>query len=385
MATNVLSGKTVRLGLGLLITLLAVLAFTRPAAAWSRKGHVLITRSAVKLLVDDPTTPAALRALLLQGLGDPAKLESLDAFVLTEPYTAIMGPLDPGLELFSYRPDDLAPKRSPVPTFNNTEDRLHYLNLERFHADPERRKYAPDGSNKAALADVPRDWHDERYATAGLLTFRVEQVYKNLVQSLAVDDSAEQIYLWMGFLAHYASDAFQPYHSTLNFTGLLCPANQGREKESRHLLHAELEETIFSDESPGVKAQVAPFWKRFKDVLNPGANQPAVRSEPYDSTLQTVSESYEHLAFLCRAATAAFEGGGFNRQAWFAYAEVLDGRKTSVAELQGERMALATLAVRTFIRQAWDDATRIGNPPPVPPPPGPRPPPMPAPVPPPKS
>ena len=44
-------------------------------------------------------------------------------------------------------------------------------------------------------------------------------------------------------------------------------------------------------------------------------------------------------------------------------------------------LAQAELDVK---RQAWDDATKIGNPPPVPPPPGPPPPPMPAPVPPPE-
>src|SRR3954452_16085064 len=88
------------------LSLAAALFGPGPADAWSRKGHVLIIRSAVKLLVDDASTPAALRALLLEGIGDPSRLASLDTFVLTEPYSALADPLPSGLELFSFRPDE---------------------------------------------------------------------------------------------------------------------------------------------------------------------------------------------------------------------------------------------------------------------------------------
>lgn len=369
---------------GLFLILLVALALPSPAAAWSRKGHILIIRSAVKLLADDPTTPPALRALLLEGLGDPAKLDSIAAFVLTEPYAKVAGPLDPGLELFSYRPDDLGPKRSPVPIFDSTEDRMHYLNLERFHPDPDRRKYALDGSNKPSLSALPRDWKDERYAVGGFVTFRVEQAYDSLVRSLATDSSNEQIFLWMGFLSHYASDAFQPYHATLNFAGHLCPANQRREEADRYNTHGELEETIFSDESPAIKPRVAVFWNQYKETLAAGAAKPVQRLDPYVSTQEALSGGYDLLPFLCRAQEDALKGPAFDRQAWFAHTEEIGGRRLSTPQVQAERMALATLAVRTLIRQAWDDATEIGNPPPVPPPSGPPPPPMPAPVPPPE-
>lgn len=349
---------------GLFLIFLVALALPSPAAAWSRKGHILIIRSAVKLLADDPTTPPALRALLLEGLGDPARLDSIAAFVLTEPYAKVAEPLDPGLELFSYRPDDLGPKRSPVPIFDSTEDRMHYLNLERFHPDPDRRKYAPDGSNKPSLSALPRDWKDERYAAGGFVTFRVEQVYDSLVRSLATDSSNEQIFLWMGFLSHYASDAFQPYHATLNYAGLLCPANQRREKADRYMTHGEFEETIFSDESPAIKPRVAVFWNRYKETLAAGAARPAQRLDPYVSTQEVLIGSYDLLPFLCRAQEDALKGPAFDRQAWFAHTEEIEGRRLSTPQLQAERMALATLAVRTLIRQAWDDATKTGNPPP---------------------
>lgn len=366
---------------GLFLFLVAALAFPPPSAAWSRKGHILIIRSAAKLLADDPTTPPALRALLLEGLGDPAKIDTIEAFVLAEPYAKVAGNLDPGLESFSYRPDDLAPKRSPVPIFNNTEDRMHYLNLERFHPDPERRKYAPDNSNKPSLSDLPRDWKDERYAVGGFVPFRVEQAYDSLVKSLATDSSNEQIFLWMGFLSHYATDAFQPYHATLNFAGLLCPANQRREKADRYITHAEFEETIFSDESPAVKPEMlTAFWNQYKETLAAGASRPAQRLDPYVSTQEALSSSYDLLPFLCNAQEDALKTS-FDRHAWFAHAGQVGGRSFTTAQLQGHRMALATLAARVLIRQAWDDAVKIGNPPPVPPQPGPPPPPMPAPVP----
>ncbi len=348
------------LAAGLALALSATLALPAPAGAWSRKGHVLIIRSAVKLLVDDAATPAALRSLLLEGIGDPARLDSLDAFVLTEPYSAMNEPLEPGLELFSFRPDALGSRHSPVPIFNSTEDRMHYLSLERFHPDPERRRYEPDGSNKPGLADLPRDWRDERYAAAGLLTFRVEQSYGSLVRSLAAGESNEQAFLWMGFLSHYASDAFQPFHATLNFDGLLCPANQSRERDARHNLHFELKDRIFSD--PAVQPQVAGFWKQYKDTLSAGGARPAARLDPYVSTQEALLAGYDLLPVLCRAAAAALKGPDFDRPAWFAHAEDVGGRRLSVAQLQGERMALSALAVRNLIRQAWEDAVKARQP-----------------------
>jgi hypothetical protein len=347
----------------LILAVSASLVRPAPADAWSRKGHLLIIRSAVKLLVDDPATPAALRTLLQEGL-EPARLDSLDAFVLAEPYSAVQGPLNPGLESFSFRPDDLG--SSPVAVFGNTEDRMHYLGLERFHPDPERRKYAPDGSNKPALTDLPRDRQDERYASGGLLTFRVEQAYGSLVQSLAAGTSNEQVFLWMGFLSHYASDTFQPFHATLNFDGLQCPANQRREKGARHNLHYELEDRIFSDESPGVRSLVPDFWKQYKETLSAGSAKPVARRDPrldpYTSAQEALLGGYDLLPLLCRAADAALKGPDFDRRAWFAHAEDRDGRRISVAQLEGERMALATLAVRNLFRQAWDDAAKTQQP-----------------------
>ena len=348
--------KPFALSLVLAVTLLLLRPV--PGEAWSRKGHVLITRSTVKLLLEDPTCPEALRTVLLEGLGHPEKIESLDDFVLTEPYSTMSQPLEPGLDLFSFRPDDLTVTRSAVPAFNSTENPMHYLNLERFHPDPERRKFAPDGSNAAKAAELPRDWRDERYATAGLLTFRVEQVYENLVQSLAAGHSNEQSFLWMGFLSHYVSDAFQPFHATLNYDGSQCPANLKRDKPARQNLHFELEDRIFSDESPAVRALVPDFWRQFKSTVSGAAARPAERLDPYVATQEALSASYGWLAFLCRAAAVALQGPEFNRQAWLSYAEEAGGRRLSVAQLQGERMALAALAIRTLIRQAWDDATR---------------------------
>ncbi|HEX3126901.1 MAG TPA: hypothetical protein VH394_06200 [Thermoanaerobaculia bacterium] len=365
---------------GLFLILVAALALPAPSAAWSRKGHILIIRSAVKLLVEDPTTPPALRALLLEGLGDPAKMDTIEAFVLTEPYSKVDGALEPGLDLYSHRPDDLA-SNSPVPVFDNTEDRMHYLNLERFNRDPERRKYAPDGSNKPSLSDLPRDWKDERYAVGGFVTFRVQQAYDTLVASLAKDLSNEQIFLWMGFLSHYASDAYQPYHASLNYAGLLCPANQRREKPDRYITHGEFEKTIFTDESPAVKPMITVFWNQYKETLAAGAATQVQRLDPYVSTQEALLSSYDLQSFLCRAQEDALKEKDFNRQAWFAHTEDFGGLRRSTAQLQAERMALATLAVRTMIRQAWDDAVKIGNPPPVPPPPPPPPPPMAAPIP----
>src|SRR5437016_7585607 len=94
--------------------LLISLCLPRPARAWSRKGHVLITRAAVKLLLEDPKTPPALQQLLREGLGKPEKVSELEDFVIGQD---LPEQLDAGLDLYSFRPDELVSAHSKVPAF----------------------------------------------------------------------------------------------------------------------------------------------------------------------------------------------------------------------------------------------------------------------------
>jgi hypothetical protein len=330
------------------------------AQAWSRKGHLIITRSAVKLLLDDPKTPQALKVLLQEGLGRENKTANLEEFVIEADN---LERLDPGLDLYSYRPDELVGARSSVPSFGNLEEKMHYLDTEVFNSDPARRKFSPDGNNKVRLSDLPRNRNDARYHEYGLVTFRTEQCYQDLVQSLKTNYSNEQVFLWLGFLSHYLSDSFQPYHSTVDYRGFECPCNQSREK--KHDFHPNLEGTLFRDGSESGRQLRARFWQYFQEALSVrleeskrNSSSSRSRLDPYLVTQKALLSGYDYLPMLCRAGAVALAREQFDAYAWFNYRESVEHREISVLQLKAERMALATVAVRDLILQAWNEAQK---------------------------
>src|SRR5207302_7397829 len=97
--------------------------------------------------------------------------------------------------------------------------RMHFLDVEQFMADESKRTYADDLSHKPKLADFPRDVKDPRYQQAGMLPFRVEECYQNLVKCFREDRLVdtpggfprdEHAAKWAGYLAHYVQDNTQP-------------------------------------------------------------------------------------------------------------------------------------------------------------------------------
>ncbi|MEW6730567.1 MAG: hypothetical protein AB1489_04440 [Acidobacteriota bacterium] len=338
------------------ILLLCTIGRQPSAVAWSHHGHVIITRAAVKLVLEQSTTPAQLQALLREGLGDTKKLSQLENFVLEG---GGRDRLDAGLDLFSFRPDELVAAKSPVPAFNSTEALMHYLDLEEFHPDPTRRKFAPDGSNKVRIEDLPRDPLDSRYQSAGFVTFRAEQCYRSLVESLATNYSNEQIFLWLGYLSHYIGDAYQPYHATIDYQGLNCPCNQNRPQ--RHNFHPDMEGTLFRDERPAGRQLRARFWQHFQAALTAQRtpSTPEVRLDPYFVTRDALLSGYDYLPMLCRAGSAALVGQEFDPDAWFSYREKVGQHEITILQLKAERMAQATIVLRTLILQAWQEAEQI--------------------------
>jgi hypothetical protein len=355
--------KRVRIVIALLILALSV---PQTANGWSRKGHVLITRAAVKLLLDDPSTPLELKVLLREGMvsgrgergeRSAAKLD-LRTYVLN---AGDDGALDPGLDLFSFRPDILVGSKSPVPAFESTEELMHYLNMEDFQPDPSRRKFLIDGSNKVSPKDLPRNSRDPRYKEAGFITFRTEQCYKSFVQSLKVNYSNEQVFLWLGFLAHYVGDAYQPYHASSDYRGYECPCNQDRKR--KHNFHPCMEGLFFEDRELDRSLRER-FLKYFEDELKRGVLEVEPESHFSDSKSKLDSylivqnallSGYDYLPFLCRAGNASLKQGEFNAGVWFNYHEKHKEQDLSVVELKARRMAQAVLALKALILQAWQE------------------------------
>lgn len=336
-----------------LISLLLTLFLTTPyVLAWSYKGHVLITRSAVKLIVEDPKAPAQLKSLLLEGLGDPKKLETLYDFVLdAEDLSSLHG-----LDLYSFRPDELASVKSPVPAFNSTEDKMHFLDTEFFHPDPSKRRFDPTGANKIRARDLPRNPRDPRYKEAGLVTFRTAMCYKNLTHSLAKNQTNEEIFLWVGYLSHYLSDAYQPLHSTIDYRGYSCSCNQRREVKAD--LHTAMEGDIFRDERPEGRLLRERFWQLYQKALYSADSTTHRRIDPYDATVESLLSGYDYLPMICSAGEASMVGGEFSLDKWFAHSDESGARRVSMLEVKATRMAQSAKMLKLLILQAWRESNR---------------------------
>ncbi len=335
-----------------ILVLLWLVSWPPVTQAWARKEHVFITRVAVKLLLDQASTPPALQALLREGLGNTDKIADLEKFVLEVEETLR---LDAGLDLYSFRPDELVGLHSLVPGFDSTEEKMHYLDTDEFNPQRSRQVFAADGSNKVLARSLPRNPRDPRYKSAGFVTFRAEQCYKSLIASLKTNYSNEQVFLWLGYLSHYISDSYQPYHSTIDYQGFNCACNVAR--EPKHRFHGDMEGLLFRDTRAGAEALRLQFWQYFQAALNRdiyGASKK--RLDPYLVSQSALLSGYDYLPMLCRAGEVALAQGEFDADAWFNYSEMVGKHKLTLLELKAARMAEASLVLNRLILQAWQEA-----------------------------
>ncbi len=344
----------VKIVVNIIILLSLIVSNPLIVPAWSGKGHVIITRMAVKLLLDDPNVPTELKNILKEGLNGENKVNELKTYVISDDNERVF---DHGLDSFSVRPDDLTATKSPVPAFNSTEPLMHYLDSELFQTDVSRQKFALDGSNKIKPSDLPRDPKDKRYQEAGFITFRTEQSYKNLVSSLKENYSNDQVFLWIGYLSHYLSDAYQPFHSTVDYQGHECLCNKALEK--KHNFHPALEGLLFRDKSSLGQKNRAKYWEYFSnEVSKLNASEKAQPLDPYLVTQDALLSGYDYLPMLCRAADKAFKEQKLDANVWFNHQDKVNNQETTVLQLKAERMAQATIKLRFLILQAWQEANK---------------------------
>src|SRR5438477_5303858 len=217
----------------LLPALLSCLAPASLAWGWSTKEHILLTRLAALRVLDDPQAPPEIKAWLreaLPGLGD---LEAQKQYLLTARVGVFPRGAD-GIAFWAVVPDlqalidsgDPADRVKKVEPFGVGERLLHFIDVEMFMADEARRTFRPDLSNKPRAQDFPRDMTDPRYQRAGMLPFRIEQYYRQLVTTIRdrrlLDQPGqfprdEHASKWAGFLAHYTQDNTQPQHATEDY------------------------------------------------------------------------------------------------------------------------------------------------------------------------
>lgn len=334
-----------------------------------------MTRLAAVRLLRDPQTPAEMKVWLGDALGGaPRELEPYKDYLLH----ARVGPFPrgaDGLAFWAVVPDLNALMDSGTPLdrvkkvepFGVPERALHYVDVELFNPDPSHARYRPDLSGKPRIEDIPRDPHDPRYARAGMLPFRVEQCYRELVKSIRAgrlnDRPAqfprdEHAAKWAGFLAHYVQDNTQPHHATEDYKSASYFASNPRTAPN---VHADVEYRLVDDEYEDYPELRAQFWDLFVTAMDAG-DDPAEADDLVQATLEVSLRSYDALPLIGQAAVAAYPADGagrrrdFDAEKFFHFKGRVGGREMTVIEMKGRQMASAVRRTQRLWLRAWHEA-----------------------------
>ena len=363
---------------------LAIRAAT-PAHAWSHQGHILLTRLAALRIIDDPAAPQGLRDFLKANM--PHTKEDCHQLATTE-FTGADPKNLTGFDAAATLPDRIQTTpdgKTLIEPFHATEFQMHFVDLEWLTKDP---AYKPDLSNRPALADIPRDFHDPRWKLAGYLPFRIAQCYKNTTAAFTPSDKPfdnDNAVHWAGYLAHYLEDCHQPHHSTIDYRSLTYLANKvpgvheihTKSSDGKEVVsykadspdinpHGAIEYQLFENTDEPRKTLREQFWQELTARIDSHAKERAARlrllpdaSTPYDGftrTFEILLDDYEYLPAVGKASQAAYATGKFDAQAFFTSEDTVHGEKMSMIQLIADRNANAVLEVEATWRRAWADA-----------------------------
>jgi hypothetical protein len=360
-----------------LFGLVSLILFNPSSFGWSYKEHILFTRMAVTRLLNDPTTPPAMKAWLGDAIGQVHDMPAFEGFYLhTRVGREPVGMT--GLSYWSYMPDVHASKDPvdlKIQPFNVRERPLHFIDLELMLPDDRKREYKHDLSNKPRLSDLPRDMTDPRYVQAGMLPFRIEQCYQQLVVSIrknrlhAPTHEAQEhrtATYWAGYLAHYLADNTQPHHSTIDFQSQMYFADKRQGKYPN--IHSEMEYRMCDDEKNDYMALRRDYWPMFVHHVE-HFKDPVQTADPWLSSVETSLLCYDALPLIGLAAMHAAGQGGtpdrpegtiipeqFDTEAFFCFKGHYMGREMTVLEMKAIQTAWAVKRIERFYRQAWDEA-----------------------------
>lgn len=350
-------------------TLLLVALLGAPAHAWSNKEHIQLTRIAALRLVNDPQTPEDMKRWLRQAMPGMADMDAERQYFLTA-RVGVYPVGAQGLSFWATVPDlDVATARGggqekKVAPFGVGERPLHFIDLEFFNPDESKRVYLHDLSTKPKLEDFPRDPADPRYERAGMLPFRVEQCYAELVKNLKAGRLAakpgqfprdEHAVKWAGFLAHYVEDNTQPQHATVDYKS----ATYFKNKRKAPNVHANMEYTLVDDEAHDYMPVRERLWEQFAKSLGE-VSDPVETDDLWTATLQVSLTSYDALPLIGGAAVAAYgsadEPGKFDAEKFAHFKGTYLGREMTLSEMKAHQLAWAVKRVERVWRQAWDEA-----------------------------
>lgn len=339
------------------LALAFVLIASSRAAAWGTKEHIQLTRLAVSRLLDDPATPAGMKAWLKEAAPNLPDREGEKQFFLTRRMGVFPRGVD-GLAYWSVMPD-LVSSNDNIAPFGAPERLLHFIDLE-FFAPEDKRTYADDLSHKPSADAIPRDLKDPRWVRAGMLPFRVEDCYAKLVRCLQngkVNDKPGQFprddhaVRWAGYLAHYAADNTQPHHATLDYKS----ASYFDNRRTAPNIHAELEYRMGDDDRNDFPELRKEYWAAFEKALGE-FKDPIMTKDPWQATIEIALASYDALPLIGRAAQAAGRGEKFDTEPFFRFKGQFAGVETTVLEMKARQQAWAVQRIATLWRQAWEEA-----------------------------
>jgi hypothetical protein len=356
------------------VCLCACLGTTGEAWGWSIKEHVLLTRLAAARLIADPSTPPEMKAWLQRGIGGPVPTMAEEREFYMHKRVGVFPRGVDGLPFWATYPDlnGMSGGDRKIEPFGVTEQKLHFVDVEFFNADPVKQTYADDLSARPKPSDLPRDRKDDRYQRAGMLPFAVEHAYAQMVKAIregrledrpGLKPRDEHAVRWAGVLAHYLEDNTQPHHATEDYQSKSYFRHATQDPRRAPNVHSDVEYKLVDDDFNDYLDLREEQWILLVKALDE-VQDPTDPRDPWGSTLAVSLASYEALPLIGRAAVAAYPQAGpvgpgaWNAAAFFHHKGQYQGREMSVMEMKARQQAWAVKRVERMWRQAWGDATR---------------------------
>jgi hypothetical protein len=363
------------------LILLCLFTTCVPARAWSNKEHIQLTRIAASQLIANPETPPAMKQWLKQACPELLNEAQEREYFLKKRIGLIPRDVD-GIPYWAVVPDMLAltggsgENEKKVDPFDVGERLLHFVDLELFQGEENRRRYRHDLKNKPDLAvfDNFTSWKDGRWKQAGMLPFRVDQCYQQLVKSIREKKLADKMgqfprdehaAKWAGYLAHYLQDNTQPHHSTEDYRS----RSYFSDKRAAPNVHWDFEGRLMDDEEADYPRLREEFWDVFKRKLAE-VDDPVETIDPWRATLEVALISYDALPLIGTAAMEAYaqkgtptelvgrQGNKFDADKFFHHRGQYRGQDMTLMELKAYQMAWAVKRTQKMWRRAWDEAQR---------------------------
>ena len=365
----------------LILPLLCLAALAGPPArAWSNKEHLQLTRIAAAGLLADPRTPPDMKQWLRDACPDLLNEAQEREYWLKRRVGLVPRGAVDGIPYWAIVPDMLAlmggsgESEKKVDPFGVGERLLHVVDLEYFQWEENRRRYRHDGKNKPDLATFDKftNWNDDRWKKAGMLPFRVEQCYRQLVKTLREKKLTDKMgqfprdehaAKWAGYLAHYLQDNTQPHHATEDYRS----RSYFFDKRAAPNVHWDLEGRICDDEENDYPRLREEFWTIFKKALAE-VEDPITTRDPRQETLEVAMISYDALPLIGEAAMAAYNQKGtpteptgrhsnnFDADKFFHHVGTYQGREMTLMEMKARQMAWSVKRTQNLWRRAWEEA-----------------------------